>query len=1394
MSALTKRRAITRRSCLAALVSACCLGAAIVSLRGVSSTVVISQVYGGGGNSGATYRNDFIELFNRGTSPVDLTGWSVQYGSATGTTWSVTPLSGSIAPGRYYLVQEAAGTGGTTNLPTPDATGAIAMSATSGKVALVSAASALSGACPASAAIVDLVGFGPTASCSEGAPTPAPSNTTAAFRKRDASDIEIDTDANSSDFITGAPRPGNKASGRAPLGTPLATPASAPPSATTLLTVAVTPGAGPSSSGLTVTADLSAIGGSSTQPLVDDGTSGDATPADGTYSVEATVASGTTGGGKSLSFTIADAQLRATSGTISFTVLGPVPPSTTLVISQVYGGGGNSGAAYRNDFVELFNLGSSPVSLAGWSVQYASSAGSNWQKTDLAGTVQPGRFYLVHEAAGSGGTINLPAADAVGTIPMAATSGKVALVNTTALLTGTCPAAAIVDFVGYGGANCSETSPTPALNNTTAATRTGSPPADTNNNSADFTVAPPAPRNSTGTPPLGAGLATPASGGPGDDVLLTVAVTPGQFPPAGGLAVSADLGPLGGPAAQALFDDGTNGDGVAGDNIFSLETTVGAAAAGPATVVATVSDALARQSTTAIALAVEAPLAPVHQVQGSGSTSPLLAQFVTTGGIVTGVKLNGFFVQTPDSDVDGDPMTSEGLFVFTGGMPPAAAAPGNLVRVSGTVTEFIPSADPASPPITEVGGGGTPSVAVRLMATANVLPSPTLLTAADTSPAGALEQLERFEGMRIRVDALRVAAPTQAAFVDETTATSVSNGVFYGVIDGLPRPLREPGIDVLDVWPAVAPCCVPRFDGNPERLRVDSDGLLGAARLDVNAGALVSNLVGPLDFSFRTYTVLPEPATPALVSGLGAAVPVPAPDSNEFTLASFNTERFFDTVDDPAVDDPVLTPAAFDMRLRKASLAIRQVLRSPDIIGVQEVENLTALQALAGRINADTVAAGDTDPQYTAYLVEGNDIGGIDSGFLVKQSRVVVADVTQAGAAATFVDPSDGSVDLMNDRPPLILRASVLGPLGSSQSVTVIVNHLRSLSGVNGADGVRIRAKRKAQAEFLAALIQARQAADPAERLVSLGDYNAFPFNDGYVDVVGTVKGTPTPADQVIEASGDLVDPNLANLVDSLPADQRYSFLFDGNAQALDQVLVNGPMLNRLSRFHFARNDADFPESLRNDASRPERISDHDMPIAYFAFFKTPVLTLNGANPLTVECCTGFVDPGATARDDDLGDISERIEVSGSVDVRTPGSYTVTYTVSNGVLTTTATRTVVVVDTQAPTMSAPSASPSVLWPPNHQMAAITIQYQATDACDPSVTCTLSVSSSEPPAGGGSGHTAVDWEIVDSTRVKVRAERAGTGQGRVYTITATCVDRSGNARVRTTSVLVPHSKK
>ena len=265
------------------------------------------------------------------------------------------------------------------------------------------------------------------------------------------------------------------------------------------------------------------------------------------------------------------------------------------------------------------------------------------------------------------------------------------------------------------------------------------------------------------------------------------------------------------------------------------------------------------------------------------------------------------------------------------------------------------------------------------------------------------------------------------------------------------------------------------------------------------------------------------------------------------------------------------------------------------------MENLSTLQAVATRVNNDVVANGGVNPGYTAYLVEGNDVGGIDVGFLVK-NNITVVNVRQEGKDTTFVDPTDGSTDLLNDRPPLVLDARVVRPGGQPFDFTVIVNHLRSLNGVDDpATGPRVRMKRAKQAEYLADLIQDLQTANPSTRVLAIGDFNAFDVSDGYVDSIGTIRGVPTPADQVLLASPDLINPDLTNLLTLLPASQRYSYVFDGNAQTLDHALASAPLMPWISRFAFARLDADFPDTYRNDPTRPERLSDHDATVTYFA-------------------------------------------------------------------------------------------------------------------------------------------------------------------------------------------------
>jgi predicted extracellular nuclease len=219
----------------------------------------------------------------------------------------------------------------------------------------------------------------------------------------------------------------------------------------------------------------------------------------------------------------------------------------------------------------------------------------------------------------------------------------------------------------------------------------------------------------------------------------------------------------------------------------------------------------------------------------------------------------------------------------------------------------------------------------------------------------------------------------------------------------------------------------------------------------------------------------------------------------------------------------------------------------------------------------------------------------------------------QFGKEEMFKRPSDSKSIPLNDRPPFLLRASIK-KRDKTFTFTVVANHLKSLRGYFDKDG-NTRAKKKLQAEYLARWIQSRQTANPNEPLILVGDFNAFQFNDGVVDVIGTLKGKPAPKEQVMMPTEDLVNPDLINLVDFIPREQRYSYVFAGNAQVLDHFLVNEVAKKHAVRFGYSRANADFPESYRNDPNRPERISDHDAPIGYFSIDEVPqAATPNAAN------------------------------------------------------------------------------------------------------------------------------------------------------------------------------------
>lgn len=1006
----------------------------------------------------------------------------------------------------------------------------------------------------------------------------------------------------------------------------------------TTLTVTVTPGQNPTSTGISVTGDLTAIGGSATQTFFDDGVDPDVTAGDNVFSYRATIPFSVSSGMKSLPVSILDAQARTASTTIDLTVtavaietlpfsqnwtntaLISAPDNWTLVPAIVGYRGDDLTTSTGTDPQTILADGSStPVNVLANQTNPNGTATGAVAEFELpnptialqgSGTADAPHIVARLNTTGLGGirvSYNLRDIDGSTDNAVQAVALQYRIGNTGPFTN--VPEAFVADAT-TGPSTATLVTPVSVLLPEDAGNQ-----ADlqirwitSNANGSDEWVGIDdilVVEDNTPTDPTGIGAADPSTVPQGAATLLTVRTIRGRNPTSTGLTVTAQID----GSIVPLVDDGTQGDVTAGDGTFSFEYFVPAfAPTGPISLPVTVSDAQARTTTTSIDFTIIPPPPPpantIAEIQGSGSTSPLDTQTVSVRGVVTGLKFNGFFIQSEEGTDDGDPATSEGIFVFTSSAPPSTVKLNRLVDVTGVVHEFVPSADPVQRPVTEIT-----APTVFLVNTGVALPAPVVLGAANTLPDGGLEQLERFEGMRVQVDSMTVTGPTLGS-VNEQNATGSSNGVFYGVITGVARPFREPGIEIPNPLPDGAPATVPRFDGNPERLQVDANGQTGATGFEVAAGDVVTGIVGPLDYSFRTYLILPDPATPPVVFHNTAPKGVKNPGPNQFTVGAANLERFFDTADDPGTGEPVLTPTAFANRLNKVSLFIRNILKTPDILGVEEVENLTTLQAIAARVNADAVANGDPDPQYQAFLEEGNDIGGIDLGALVKMSRLSVVDVTQVGKDSVYINPNNNQPELLNDRPSLVVRATV--PNGSETfPLTVIVNHLRSLSGVEDpVDGNRVRTKRQKQAEELANLIQDRQAAHPDEAIISVGDYNAFQFNDGLVDSIGTIKGTPAPADQVTLASPDLVDPDLEDLVELAPPDQRYSFVFDGNAQELDHILVTGNLLPRFDSIEYGRSNADFPETARNDPNSPARISDHDPVLAYFNL--PPQQTLTG--------------------------------------------------------------------------------------------------------------------------------------------------------------------------------------
>ncbi|GAB2497730.1 lamin tail domain-containing protein [Arenimonas alkanexedens] len=887
---------------------------------------------------------------------------------------------------------------------------------------------------------------------------------------------------------------------------------------------------------------------------------------------------------------------------LAMCVASPAWAASDLAISQVYGGGGNSGAPYTNDFVELFNRGQDPVSLAGLSIQYGSGTGSFGQALALPSvSVQPGRYYLVQLAGGANGVALPVSPDFSGSAPnLSGTGGKVALLQGTANLGCGATAAPcsesqlalFIDRVGFGSNNLPETSSTPTLSNTTAAFRAGAGCTDTDDNSADFTVAAPAPRNSATaanvcaastdpTDPTGSGSASPASLADGDTTLLTVSVTPGRNPASTGIVVTGDLTAIGGSASQGFRDDGLQGDAEAGDNVFSFETAVNAAA-GSASLPVNVIDDQARSTATSIELSVVSEVL-ISDIQGTGTGSPLaVGTEVLTEGVVTARRGNGYFIQSAPGDEDGDPATAEGLFVFTGGSPPVDAAIGNRLRVGGRITSF--SRTPHGYPLTQLG-----SSSFVVLATNQLLPPAVLLDASVLSAGVALDAMGRYQGMRVELPAATVVGPTNGF------------GDFYVTLPTTPRPAREPGIAALDTVPLPPANNIPLFDRNPERLRVESLGLEAGTALNVDAGTQLQGMAGVMYYDRGDFSLLLGDSSGIVASGGAFVSAVPVATAGAVRIGSYNIENFALTGD-------------FTTRLDKLSQVFCQYLRNPDVVGLVEIANLAAAERLASAINTNEFGTCPDSPQYEAYVLASN--GSQRLGYLIKTApvqaggpRVVVDSVIEMFSTEPLVAPDlSTNSGVLFDRAPLLLNARVKGENGEEFPLTVLLNHTLSLLDVNSlstrgdawlTSGNRSRGKRLQQAVMLSELVEAIQTDATPANLVLIGDYNAFDFSDGYVDVMGIISGSPAPADQVLDYGASAVTRPLVNLIGTKPEAEQYSYVFEGNIQTLDHALVNDTVLaNTEARLYHARVNSDFATDNAADPNVPVRTSDHDPLVA----------------------------------------------------------------------------------------------------------------------------------------------------------------------------------------------------
>ncbi len=563
------------------------------------------------------------------------------------------------------------------------------------------------------------------------------------------------------------------------------------------------------------------------------------------------------------------------------------------------------------------------------------------------------------------------------------------------------------------------------------------------------------------------------------------------------------------------------------------------------------------------------PEVEIFEIQGTGTMSPFTGFTVATNdNIVTAVGTNGFYMQTPDVRDDADASTSNGIFVFTGGIP--AVAVGDQIDLTGDVTEFFD--------LTEFTNPG--SYVLNIDSSGNSLPTAVILdgTFPSTDPTAfpcgdqALGY-ECFEGMYFEMPQGFISAASVGFFGRDRDDVWVNAGTA--------RALREPGIE----YPGLPD--LPVFDGNPELIEMSVEAL-NLPPQQLAAGSEVA-LKGVISFGFGDYEL--QPTELMMINENVIPGAVRDPQGDEVTVASANLFRLFNAINDPGEedDDQIADPQEYADRLVKLSRYFVDDMKSPIIIALQEVENRDVLLDLTAAI---TNYGG---PAYIPLLIEGNDRGGIDVAYMYQAGTLANITLTQLGKDE--LNPFDNS--LLHDRPPLRLEADVQLSQGVL-SLNLLNVHMRSRSSIDdSAEGDRVRNKRLSQANSVASMIENILMEDPDKSLYVVGDYNAFQFTDGYVDVIGQITGEAVETDNLLWSEPVFVDAPLTQAVQTLMADEQYSFVFRGSAQVLDNAIMNDAGLMNLVEMQYVRGQADANVNSENDNASSLRSTDHDGFVLY---------------------------------------------------------------------------------------------------------------------------------------------------------------------------------------------------